>query len=164
MKIKLLMSVMLMGTLVWIGCTQAEKKGTTVQPGFPTNSTTSTAGDDGDNDEQPDCAETICTEYIAEISLAVSNASGQPVLLDAFHTEDMSGNVMPAYLYEYNDITESYIVFNDGWISGNENSSITVRFVGTKNGNKVVDEVFNIQTDCCHVSKTEGNDEVVIND
>lgn len=109
-----------------------------------------------------DCASAICTEYYAEIGLEVVDASGAHVTLDAFHTEDMNGNLLSPNLYYYNDITEHYIVFTDSWLAGHQNTTTQVRFVGFKNGQQVVSELFDVQTDCCHIQKTSGKSKVAI--
>lgn len=116
----------------------------------------------GDDPKDPNCEGVYCTFDFRQIPLEIVDANNNPVMLDAFYTEDMLGNRLPTYLYEYNSYTSSYVVFNDGWMNGNQNSSIQVRFVGIKNGAIVVTEVYSITTDCCHVAKKSGKDKVVL--
>src|SRR5690606_24887741 len=108
------------------------------------------------------CKDVYCTTYVAQIDLEVVNGAGAHVVLDAFHTEDMNGNILPSNLNYYDNITQRYIVFNDFWVTGHQNTNIQVRFVGYKGGQKVVDEVYDIHTDCCHIAKTSGTNIVVV--
>lgn len=116
----------------------------------------------GDDPRDPNCEGVYCTFDFRQIKLEIVDANNNPVMLDVFYTEDMAGNRLPTYLYEYNSYTSSYVVFNDGWMNGNQNSSIQVRFVGIKNGAVVVTEVYTIATDCCHIEKKSGKDKVVL--
>ncbi len=122
---------------------------------------TSDRGGD-DNSNHPDCEDIFCTTDFRMIDLKVTDASGNTVMLSSFHTEDMAGNKLPASLYEYDNYRQAYVVFNDSWVRGHQNTTTQVRFVGYKNGNKVVDEVYTIATDCCHIDKTAGKDAVVL--
>lgn len=122
---------------------------------------TSDRGGD-DNPNHPDCEGIFCTMDFRMIDLKVTDASGNTVMLSSFHTEDMAGNKLPASLYEYDNYRQAYVVFNDSWVRGHQNTTTQVRFVGYKNGNKVVDEVYTIATDCCHIDKTAGKDAVVL--
>ena len=133
----------------------------------PPNDTTKTPPNDtskggGENPIDTNCIGVICTHDFRAVHLKVHNTNGDPIILDSYYTEDMSGNKLPNSLYEYNYSTESYVVFNDSWMNGHQNSTTQVRFVGIKNGVKVVQEVYNISTDCCHISKTSGKDKVVL--
>lgn len=115
-----------------------------------------------DNPGNPDCENVYCTFEFRMIDLQVVDAKGNAVKLDSYYTEDMNGNKLPSHLYEYNNYSSAYVVFNDSWMAGNQNSSIRVRFVGFKNGIKVVSEDYLITSDCCHISKQSGKDRVVL--
>lgn len=128
--------------------------------GKPPVDTSDRGGDE--NPRNPECEGIYCTQEFRMIDLQVKDASGNTVVLTSFHTEDMAGNKLPAHLYEYDAIRDAYVVFNDAWVNGHENTTTQVRFVGYKNGNKVVNEVYDINTDCCHITKTSGKDAVVL--
>lgn len=109
-----------------------------------------------------DCSGVFCTMEFRQIFLEVKNNSGATVTLTSFHTEDMAGNKLPADLYEYDAWRDAYMVFNDAWVNGPEGTTKKVRFVGYVGSTKVVDEVYTIATDCCHIDKTAGKDIVVL--
>lgn len=155
MKRRPLMAVLFLSSLVWVGCSYMQKGSAPVTPAPGANQHGGAGTDEG-------CGDVICTENIAEVYLEVVDASGQVVLLDNYYSEDKAGNKLPSYMYEYNDVNKVYTVINDGWLSGNENTSSTIKFIGFKNGVEVVNEVFDIQADCCHISKVNGKEKVVI--
>jgi len=108
------------------------------------------------------CSRAVCTGLFKEIQLEIVDANSNPVILDTCYLEDTLGNKLPLSLYGYNSATSSYVVFNDSWLWQNRNKSISVRFVGIKNGVKMVDEVYDIVSDCCHVFKISGKDKVIL--
>lgn len=108
------------------------------------------------------CAEVFCTTDVVEIGLEVLDRSGNRVTLDAFHTEDMNGKVLNTNLYYYNSDILRYVVFNDFWVMGHQNTNTQVRFVGIKGGVRVVNEVYSVSTDCCHINRTSGKTVVTI--
>lgn len=116
----------------------------------------------GDNKLDSSCLDVICTQEFRQIELSVVDANGNPVMLDSYYTEDAVGNKLPAHLYEYNSYTKSYVVFNDSWMNGNTNKSITAHFVGIKNNTRVVYETYKFTSDCCHITKVSGKDRVVL--
>lgn len=119
--------------------------------------------EEGCGDTAPiDCDGVVCTQEFRMIYLDVKNSAGATVTLTSFHTEDMAGNKLPADLYEYDSWRDAYMVFNDAWVSGHAGTRQQVRFVGYIGSNKVVDEVYTIATDCCHIDKIAGKDKVVL--
>ena len=117
-----------------------ENTGNTTQPPYNI--------EEGCGDTAPiDCEGVVCTQEFRMIYLDVKNSAGATVTLTSFYTEDMAGNKLPAALYEYDSWRDAYMVFNDAWVNGS---------------NKVVDEVYTIATDCCHIDKIAGKDKVVL--
>lgn len=161
MKTRILFALLL-GASVWVGCDKAHQLRNPIsQKESHNNGNKPPKGNNGGSNDI-DCDAVMCTMQFEQIHLQVLDAGGTPVMLDAFHTEDMAGNKLSADLYQYDKYTQSYIVFNDSWTYNNRNSTIQVRFVGFKNGTKVVQEDYSISTDCCHISKTSGKDRVVL--
>lgn len=154
MKTKILFALLL-GASVWVGCDKAQHLKNPASQKESHNKPPK-------GDDSTPCDSVACTMQFEQVHLQVLDASGAPVILDAFHTEDMTGAKLPASLYEYDNHTKAYVVFNDNWVPGHQNSTTTVRFVGFKNGAKVVQEDYNISTDCCHISKTSGKNRVVL--
>ncbi|OSZ79406.1 hypothetical protein CAP35_14460 [Chitinophagaceae bacterium IBVUCB1] len=134
--------------------------GSTIDTKKPPIDTSGGGGNDIVTD--PNCEGIFCTTEFRMIDLKVTDATGATVLLSSFHTEDMAGNKLPASLYEYDSYRQAYVVFNDSWVLGNQNTTKQVRFVGYKGSIKVVDEVYTIATDCCHIEKTAGKDAVTL--
>lgn len=108
------------------------------------------------------CTDVYCTENIVEIELDVLDGAGSHVVLDAFHTEDMNGKVLNTNLYYYDSDRKLYVVFTDFWVFGHQNTNTQVRFVGIKGGVQVVNEVYSVSADCCHINKTSGKTVVTI--
>jgi hypothetical protein len=102
------------------------------------------------------------------VSLRVVDASAQPVKLDSFVVVDMNGVPLPTAVggtpvFGPAGNNGLYIVLNDAWRTGHENTTVQVRALGFVNAVKVVDEVYQVATDCCHVSKVAGKEEVMVN-
>lgn len=132
-----------------------EKTGNKTQPPYNI--------EEGCGDTAPiDCSGVFCTQEFRMIYLEVKDNAGATVTLTSFHTEDMAGNKLPADLYEYDSWRDAYMVFNDAWVNGHEGTRKKVRFVGYVGSTKVVDEVYTIATDCCHIDKIAGKDKVVL--
>jgi hypothetical protein len=55
-----------------------------------------------------------------------------------------------------------YNVLDDSYQKVLANSTESFRFVGFKNGVKLVDEQYSIGADCCHVSKQSGKSVIVV--
>lgn len=115
----------------------------------------------GEQDDR-DCTTAVCTYEFRQIPLEVVDASGNIVVLDSYYTEDMSGKRFPATYNSYNSATGVYVVFSDAWLPDNRNKTIRVRFIGIKNGATVVNELFTLSSDCCHVYKVSGKDKVIV--
>lgn len=116
----------------------------------------------GDTPQDPACEDVYCTLDLRLVSLAVVDANGNAILLDDAYTEDANGNRLPAHLYGFDEHLQAYVVLNDAWVHGHQNTTATLRFVGVKNGVKVVTESYLISSDCCHIAKQSGKDKVVL--
>ena len=54
----------------------------------------------------------------------------------------------------------TYIVLDDSYRDKLQNDKDKFRLVGIKEGKKVVDELFVIGADCCHIQKIEGKEDI----
>lgn len=143
----------LIGACIWFGCSK------------PRNTTPQNS-----NDfvgickviEMPPCDSVFCTMNVVAIGLAVIDSTNTPVSLDSFYTTDMAGHKLPSNLYSYDPYIQSYIVLTDGWVQGHQRTNISLLFQGYKNGIKVVNELYGVTTDCCHIQKVSGKDTVII--
>jgi hypothetical protein len=57
---------------------------------------------------------------------------------------------------------DSYTVLDDSYLKQLMDNADSFRFTGTKNGKEVVNEVFVIGADCCHINKVSGNESVTV--
>jgi hypothetical protein len=107
------------------------------------------------------CGNPVCTEIFKAVMVTVKDSNGDPVKLDESYTirlyndEIISG---PGG----NPDQGTYVVVDDNFISSLMNKTEGFRFIGKKNGVTVVDEVYQVTGDCCHVNKDTGKDEVII--
>lgn len=103
----------------------------------------------------------ICTEIFSAVMVQVKDNASNPVQLDEYYTirlkndERISG---PGSTPE----NGSYVVVDDNIISTLMDKTEGFQFVGIKNGVEVVNEIYQVTGDCCHVNKDTGKDEVVI--
>jgi hypothetical protein len=102
------------------------------------------------------CDTVACTMEFREITVTIQTFSQQPVVLDQFYTTDVAGNRLSEQLCSASAVPGTYVIINDAWVNNHRNSLKTLKFVGYRQGQKIVDEVFTIATDCCHVSKAAG--------
>ena len=109
---------------------------------------------------QQSCEGVICTRMFAMVGVEVRDAAGKPVQLDdAYTLVSKSGQRIPM---EQQGTDGHYTVLNDSYQKQLQNRTDQFRFVGMKNGAKVVDEPYTISADCCHVKKVEGKEVVVL--
>lgn len=116
---------------------------------------------DKHNDYPSVCGNPVCTEIFKAVMVTIKDTNGNAVQLDEYHTVRL-----------YNDETVSgpgshpengmYIVVDDNFIGQLMDKTEGFRFIGTKNGVEVVNEVYQVRGDCCHVNKETGKDEVTI--
>jgi hypothetical protein len=55
-----------------------------------------------------------------------------------------------------------YTVLDDSYRKKLQNRTDRFQFVGIKNNQRIVEELYSISADCCHVSKVSGRTEVVL--
>jgi hypothetical protein len=102
----------------------------------------------------------MCTAIFAMVSAHVVNTSGQPVTLDEAYT--ISTKTGEKIKLEQQMGNGMYNVMDDSYQKQLANRSDDFRFIGIKNGVKVVDEPYRISADCCHISKVSGKDTVMV--
>jgi hypothetical protein len=92
------------------------------------------------------------------VAIHITDASGNDVSLDDSYTTRVStGEVIRLQQSMQNG---RYVVLDDSYKSKLQKNSDNFRFTGIRNGQKVVEETFNIAADCCHINKVSGKDEV----
>lgn len=109
-------------------------------------------------DQERNCDEAICTQMLASITVEVVDAANQRVALDEVYTMRKStGEVIHQEQFLNNG---RYIVLDDSYQPRLANQTDEFRFVGIKDGQKVVDEPFIIGADCCHIRMESGRDQI----
>lgn len=107
------------------------------------------------------CGNPVCTEVFKAVMVTVKDTNGNPVELDEVYTirlyndERISG---PGG----NPENGTYVVIDDNFIATLMDRTEGFRFIGKKNGVELVNEVYQVTGDCCHVNKDTGKDEVII--
>jgi hypothetical protein len=113
------------------------------------------------NKKKSDCNGAICTEMFAAVNVTVTDKSGNNVDLKDYYTI----NVATGDTLRHNNGTwpeGAYTVLDDSYVSKMYNKQLQFRFIGIRNNTTVVDELYSISADCCHISKVAGKDTVVI--
>lgn len=107
------------------------------------------------------CDGVMCTMELRSITLQVNDNAGNPVKLDEAYTVRVKTG--ERITHEANtSTTGSYTVLDDGYQKKLAQSSAEFRFVGRRGGQEVVNELFTISADCCHISKHSGKSEVTL--
>ncbi len=106
------------------------------------------------------CEGVMCTAMFAMINITVKDNAGNSVKLDEFHTTRLGTKevIHP----ENAGMDGSYTVLDDSYMKQLMNTIDSFRFTGTKNGKEIVNEVFAIGGDCCHINKVSGKELVII--
>lgn len=103
----------------------------------------------------------ICTEIFKAVTVKVTDTAGAPIELDDYYTiREKTGERItgPGSIVE----NGYYVVVDDNFIATLMNKTEGFRFIGKKNGVEVVNEIYQITGDCCHVNKDNGKDTVII--
>ena len=102
----------------------------------------------------------VCTAEFRMITLTVSGQGEQSANLDSSYTVRVStqAKLRPTQQAGNN----KYVVLDDSYHTLLKNSQENFRFVGWKNNQIVVDELYTISGDNCHISKKSGADTVAV--
>ncbi len=102
----------------------------------------------------------ICTELFAMATVHVTDNNGQDVILnDAYTIRNSTNEVIRI---EQTMPNGTYIVLDDSYLKKLQNQADTFRFIGIKNSKEVVNELYVITADCCHINKRSGAESVTI--
>lgn len=105
----------------------------------------------------PDVA---CTMMYVSIGAQVVNGQGQPVVFDEVYTqrEGSAEHINP----QSGSTSGSYIVLDDSYQKKLANQSARFHFIGMRNGQKIMDEIYQISADCCHIKKESGKETITL--
>ncbi len=103
------------------------------------------------------CPEDIaCTEIFSMVTVQVSGPDGMPASLDEVYTIRTSTGekIIP----DQSIGGGVYVVLDDSYRQKLQQQKDEFRLVGMQNGQKVLEEPFVIEADCCHIRKVSGAD------
>ncbi len=108
--------------------------------------------------EKKACSEEVmCTEIFSMVTVQVTDQNGDAVLLDEVYT--IRGNNAETIRPDQ-QAGGVYVVLDDSYRKKLENQKDDFRFIGMKEGKKVIEEVYSIAADCCHIQKISGNESI----
>lgn len=107
------------------------------------------------------CEEAICTMEFRSLNVQIKDNAGNPVKFDEVFT--LRVNTGERIRYDINTNPDgSYTVLDDSYQKKLSQSTAEFRFVAIKAGKELVNELYVISADCCHISKVSGKEEVVV--
>ena len=108
------------------------------------------------------CTEPVmCTQMFAMVTAQVVDAVGNPVKLDEAYTV-RAGTSDKITSSQEPGMNNAYVVLDDSYQKKLAQTTAAFRFVGMKDGKKVVDEPYTISADCCHIKKESGPTTITI--
>jgi hypothetical protein len=120
---------------------------------------------------QPCDPNVICTEEFASVTVRIIGADSTAVGLDSFQTTYLDGTPLTSATGQpvYNLLPTMgpgpelhATLVNDLWVAGHQNYFVPVKARGWKAGSLVFEQEYVIGADCCHVSKVDGPDVIVV--
>ena len=104
----------------------------------------------------------MCTEDFRFVTISVVDKAGKPVALDRYETVRTSNQKV----LERRDNTEmqagTYVVASDGEKDSISTCGEGFVFRGYRGGKRVLEEMFVLRNDCCHVERKSGRTEIVL--
>ena len=102
----------------------------------------------------------ICTQELRMITLKVMTPAKSPVSLDSAYTIRVSNNERINYQHQMS--VGTYVVLDDSYHHRLRRHEDQFRFIGWKNNQVVVNELYRIAGDQCHINKRSGADSVIV--
>ena len=96
----------------------------------------------------------------AMLNISVTDNTKVPVKLDNYYTLRMS--TQDTIRAQNSGLENQYTVLDDGYVGKLQNKTDSFRFIGIKDGKQVVNELFILKADCCHIGKVSGNTDIII--
>ncbi|MBZ0098817.1 MAG: hypothetical protein K8F30_07015 [Taibaiella sp.] len=113
------------------------------------------------NKKKNNCEGAICTQMFAAVNLTVTDKDGnKPALSDHYTINTETNDTLWFNSGGWPD--GAYTVIDDSYVSRMYNRTIPFRFIGMQGAAIVVDELYTISADCCHISKKSGKETVTI--
>lgn len=102
----------------------------------------------------------MCTMIFKSVSVKVTDAAGKAVKLDEAYT--IHTKTKEVIRMEQHSDAGYYVVLDDSYRKKIQNTTADFRFIGKKSGVQVIDALYTIGADCCHISRQSGPDTVVV--
>ncbi|MGW1456648.1 hypothetical protein ACWBC2_16805 [Salegentibacter agarivorans] len=98
----------------------------------------------------------ICTEEFRSISVELTNAEGNPVVLDSIALRDITNNREIDLNSTENAGNGFYSIFNDNLVPEYKNEEINLLFKGFQEENLILEQEYKVGADCCHIYHVSG--------
>ena len=106
------------------------------------------------------CEEVACDQYFNTVTLRVVNEQNSPITLDKYFTvRAKTGEVLNAMS---NPTAGNYTILTDSYTHNITGRTEKFIFTGLIDNEVVVNEVYHISADCCHITKQSGNTEISV--
>lgn len=110
--------------------------------------------------DKNDCKDAICTAMFAAVNVGIRDSNNIQVELTDYYTVNTKNNDTIRPVSTWPD--GYYTVLDDNYLQKMYNQGIDFRFIGFRNNAVVVNELFTISADCCHISKVAGKETVTV--
>jgi hypothetical protein len=104
--------------------------------------------------EAPCPQDLICTEIFVSVQVHITNSNGQAVVLDSYYSKNIVSGEKYTWESWQGSLPENngyYPILTDSQLHSISAEGTPIEFVGFKNGAEVVNRVFVIGHDCCHI-------------
>lgn len=106
------------------------------------------------------CEEVVCDQYFNTVTLRVVNEQNSPITLNKYFTvRAKTGEVLNAIS---NPTPGNYTILSDAYAHNITGRTEKFIFTGLIDNEVVVNEVYYISADCCHITKQSGNTEITL--
>ena len=116
--------------------------------------------DNKGGNNKTNCEGVACTMMFAAINVDVNNSDGSAAQLDEVYT--LRESTSEKLTFPQNTEGGMYTILDDSYAKELQMKQENFRFIGMKNGQKVVDEPYKLGADCCHVSRTSGKETITL--
>lgn len=111
------------------------------------------------------CNKRICDEMWASVIVRIIDSNENPVKLNLYYTIRLSDYDT---IYYYPNDTHSaysfgfYQVIDDKYQSILENKTESFNFIGFLNDSMIINELYEVSADECHIYKVSGKDKIIL--
>ena len=117
------------------------------------------------DDSRSNCDNISCTEEFRTIIVSIKDENQNPVALDSFEvllTENGNNIAMSFSTSEFEEVQQlgEYPLVNDA--SFDLNQEVQIEFIGFIDEEQVVNEIYVVSTDCCHINLVSGTLEIIL--